>query len=260
MSEALPQSPFAEAVWFYQAPDVSVSAERGLRRALSRDWQSGTLQERTADLRGWLASNAWARARLVGFVGQVGEVLAVDPVHRSAAPVDAERSAAARLLGVSVRDLAASDPAGFAGFVLPGQLVTRTFPEETQGLPALAIVAIALAGAAATAYVAHQAAQLIDNYLAREDRAARLLETDAQAIRVIEKHTAREDQAGKPLPLDAASIAELDRLRGRQEELLRQIPPPVSSGVPEVGLSAGFGFGAALCAAVVAVGWYLQRG
>jgi hypothetical protein len=216
------------------AGDVSAAASRGVDRALSGDWRSGSLAERVDDFRGWLLAHAYAEARLVGSVAlAVGESVLIDPMPsphaQRLAPDATARADAARVLART--ETALAEAAGADYWETPDAFMTEGRESgDTGALPAVAVVMVAIGASAAISYCAHQAAQVVDNYLARSDRARAMLQADAQTLKVIEQHTAREDAENRVLPLDEASRSVLSALAKRQEALVTPAPSPVSSG------------------------------
>ena len=60
--------------WQHQdAAGIAAAAARGMKRASSQDWTSGTSQDRARDFRGWLVARAWVAGCLAGTVTMQGE-------------------------------------------------------------------------------------------------------------------------------------------------------------------------------------------
>lgn len=257
-------------MWVHAATVASVltgDAEAGLRRALERDWTSGTPVARVNQFRAYLAMSAWTAARMAGqgvVQGAGGEAMTARaaPNPLPSAPVDRSRIATAL---IRTQQLLAARLV-VEGDALPqvGDLRTEHEAEETSLAPlAVAAIAVAAVGiSAAYAYVAHQAAQVIDRQLARREATARLVETDARLVELAHDHAKRETDAGKSLPLDAATKEAMRILEARQKELLKQ-EPELKSGLEKLGGSVPFkvgaGIGIGLVFAALAAVWYLTR-
>lgn len=257
-------------MWTHAATTSSVLSEdaaAGVRRALELDWQSATPVARVNQFRAYLALSAWTAARMAGqgvIQGAGGEAMtaraAPNPVP--SAPADRARIAAAL---IRTEQLLAARLV-VEGDALPqvGDLRTEHEAEETS-LAVLAAAAIAVAAvgiSAAYAYVAHQAAQVIDRQLARRENTARLVETDARLVELAHNHAKRETDAGKPLPLDEATKEAMRILEARQKELLKA-EPELKSGLEKLGggvpFKWGAGIGIGLVAAALFAVWYLTR-
>lgn len=262
----LPDAPIVGAepppgpTWSHRAaPDLQEAAGLGLQRALAENWSTGPMPTRVAALRGWLVMSCWARASLVGHVEALeGDTLRLDPAPRSGLAAT-ERAEWAALLSATPALLAHGSP-GFGAWDMPHEFATDDGADgaDVAGLPVLAIAAIAISGAAAVAYCAHQAAQVVDNYLERDHVARQVLAADAQALQVIERHVDRERAEGKALDLDDASRAVLNTLGDRQKVLAEKQTSPVQSGAPSASTSAVIGFVAAAAVAVFVAGYAIR--
>lgn len=247
------------ATWIHKDPRTArVAAEAGLRRAYALDWKTGPLALREADFRGYLLAHAYAEAVFAGSVGETEGDYRLTLPSVAGLPNN-ERARVLRALRRTTDELAAQD-ASFALWTPPVAIVTegKELP-ETAGLPAIAVVAVALGAAAAVGYLAHQAAQVVDNYLARKHVLAQVVQADAQVTQLVTAHAERERSSGKSLPLDAATKRALDGLEGRQRELSKQTTPPISGGLPSSPFAA-FSAGAAVAAGLLFVGavWLLK--
>lgn len=245
-------------VWFHtDERGADVAGSSGLRRALSGDWASGPLDVRVDDFRGYLLAHAYARASLLGAVSEREGMWLLNPAVPENAR-ESERGLAALVMQRTTDALASGDPL-FRAWRCPRAVVTEAGrPLEVAALPALALVAVAVAGAAALAYVANQAAQVVDNFMARKQTLAQIVQADAQVTELVTGHVDRERKEGKALPLDAATKAALGELSRRQEALRKQTTPPIKSGIE--GAGSGFGLGAAIAAAALAAALFLTKG
>lgn len=258
-----PGLPTNVAWWYHQDNSgISVAAARGAARAASGDWTSGTQLERAADFRASLVARSWVSAKLAGTTQSPAEgpgplVIAADSPAVSDGDSYAKnsRARAACLLGQTPVILANAVP-GFAGWVPPRLMVTGDAPETS--FPPLIIVAIiavsAAVAAVAVAYCSNQAAQVTDNYLARDQALRELVQADAQTLAVLDRHVAREQAAGTTLPLDDVTVRALDSLEARQASAEKRAAgtPPVKSqlpGLPDWGVPA-IALGAVAIAAV----------
>lgn len=258
--------------WTYRDDAGLASAVAdGEARALSLDWTTGTLGARTRALRGVALETARAMALLVGAVEHSGGSelnplgsVAITPVlpHAIApgggelvSPMYAERHAAAARMYATLTALRfTTDPLDEAA--LPAHVTTIEAPEAT-GFPMVAVAVVAVAQAAAIAYVADRAAQVIDRQLSRNAKAAALVREHTQVLKLVEAHHAQEKAAGSALPLSAATKAALGATHARQTELvqsLTQEAPLPSAVLPST--SAGW-FSAGLVAAAAAVLWFV---
>jgi hypothetical protein len=227
----VPEAAVAQpGVWVHTDPAGQDQAARaGQARAMSADWQSGSVAERVRALTGWCVLKAYLMARLDGVVTLTEgdeNVLSIDPTPRSRS---GERVWAARVL-YGTADLLAQTTRPVVPYV------TTAAPAvgrgETGALPALAIVAIVAVSAVAVAYVAHEAAVVIDRNLARNADTARLVQADAAAQELVEAHVAREDAAGTTLPLDEATKTRLGALERLQGEIAKKTLSPMRSALP----------------------------
>lgn len=106
-------------------------------------------------------------------------------------------------------------------------------PGSESALPAILVLGLALTGAALTAFVAVQAAEVVDKHLARNSASSEMLAAHGAAIQMIGSHRDAElKQGGAPLPytqqeLDQIAILE-QRQRAALESLtgLNKLPPP----------------------------------
>lgn len=238
LSIALPEgTPPADSYWRHEEPSgIGVGATRALARATAKDWTSGTVKARAQDIRDWLVFRSWVAGRLSGVAGAAGEnqalVISVDYAAARAAVRVSERARAVAALGRTQAILAGEVP-GFFGWTPPRMFATGPDGETAFPLIAIAIVTIvvAVAESAAVAYLAHQASQVADNFLARRADLAELVATDATLLRALDAHAERETAAGKALPLDQAEARALGALEDRQRAIVARKTPPVADGL-----------------------------
>lgn len=248
-------------LWLHDEPAGLVRAvELGYDVAARASWGSVPTPEAVRALHGFLIETCALRARLAGSIsetpGQSPE-LTIDPRPRAGVP--AERVAASRLL--------ARTPEVLQGSALSSGIATRTAPGDAGALPAVAIVAIVVVGAAAVAYCAHQAAAVIDRDLARDAELQKLAALHAQTMALVRSHVEREQAAGKQIPLDAASKAALQSLGAAQQTIAERTETPLeplgslgaaaASSAKEAGKWFGLSSGALLVVAGVVL--YLMR-
>jgi hypothetical protein len=228
--------------WYHEdANGITEAAERGAQRALNADWTSGTSADRVRDFRGSLVARSWVMAALSGNAGMgngdgaAAGPLVIDVVYPDSPVTD--RARAVYLLSQTQIALASGVP-GLDKWTPPRLMVTGQ--PETGFPPAIviAIVAVSVAvGAVALAFCSNQAAQIIDNYLARDQDAKALAQADAQALAILDKHVAREMAAGTALPLDAPTTQMLDALEARQKTIAAKVQPKVDTpkvpGLPD---------------------------
>lgn len=235
--------------WIHSDQNLTAHVVSGLDRALRGDWQSGPLASRATELQALTIATVEQMARLVGRVtystlpdGSQSVLLEVPDRSNASEP----RRAAAGRLYATLRLLARpTRPAT--------DLETAARITDTGALPALAVVAIVVAGGAAIAYCAHQAASVVDRELARKETTRRMVEKQAAALNVIAAHTARETDTGRTLPLDAASRTVLDHLHAQQKELLEADPEPFADFLPQQ-VQAGAGVASWLTPLALTVG------
>lgn len=248
---------------------LNQDAANGLVRAkrTGSGWTQGSMVQRVNDLRAYLALSAWTAARLAGraaITGPPGEGGLAEADPRPLPSAKAERARAASALLRTQQLLAARLVVEGDLQPLTTDLRTEHKAEETQLVPlaAAAIAVGALGVAAAYAYVAHQAAQVIDRQLQRREKTARLIETDARLVELTHDHVSREQQAGRQLPLDEATKEAMRILEARQKQLLKD-EPELKSGLEKLGGSipfkVGAGIGLGLVALVIAGVWYLTN-
>lgn len=261
----LPGVPSGEGLsyWRHEDPQgISEGAARALGRALSRDWKSGTRAARAAEFRDWLVFRSWIAGRLTGTAGATGEnqILVASPDYEAAHGLAGnDRARAVLAIGrtpVVLAEMLPGGPGAFQAWTPPKMFTTGG---ETAAFPLVAVaivtVVVAVAESAAVAYLAHQAAQVVDNLLARSSAARDMVEADAQVLRVLDEHSARETQGGKALPLDDAERRALDELEHRQKTLLDRKTPPIDEPVTGGG---GFPWWSLPLAAAVGLALYLR--
>lgn len=228
------------STWTYHDPALSVHLARGMTRAASGDWSTGSLAQREDDFRALVVATAYQMAKLTGSAtettSQGGEVaIQIDPAPTRAAPY-ARRAAAWQLY----RTLAVLQ--GTTTTTDPGEMMAGgEDAADAGGLSLAAVVAISVAGAAAVAYCAHEAGKVIDRQLSRQESTRRMMKAHAAALGVIELHTEREAAAGRQLPLDDASRQVLDRLGAAQNTAAQDLGP-YGDFVPK-SIAAGAGSG-----------------
>jgi hypothetical protein len=233
----LPQGLSADSSWWYHEDPAGIgeSAAAAMTRSLNATgWKADALDMRVRDLRSLLVARSWVSARLAGTAGREteGGPLVIQPTFPGGEMTD--RAQAVATLGATPLALAMGIP-GFNLWTPPRLMVTGRKTETTfPPLIVAAVVAIeAVAYSAAIAYVANQAAQVIDNFIARRQAAQEMMRADAMAVTVLDKHVAREQDAGKALPLDDASRQVLASLAERQKILATSTArPPVESHMP----------------------------
>lgn len=209
-------------------------ADRALARAARGDWASESLPDRAADLRAIVAVSGVVRAGLAGSI-------VVEPAPPSltasiSSPDGGDRLFAAIALTATMIRLAESAPAGWrapaAVGTVDGEPAQRT--EASSGDAAIPWPAVALAGiavigwVAAAAYVAEDAAQVVDRQLARREATRRMLVHHADVVRRLDAHEDAERAAGRQLPMSTATIAAIEQLQGAQAAA-RETPMPRSS-------------------------------
>ncbi len=203
--------------WTHTDLELAARIGRGEARARSGDWQSGTLNERLADLRAYMLASLAAQADLVGATTTTAERATVDV--RAGTGIDPGRVEVAAALARTWEALA-------AGNTYPGPdlatVAAPSAPPETGAIQAAVVIVVALGIAAAACYVAYQGADVIDRQLARLTKAKELLQADETLKHLVDGHAAQERDAGKALPLSSATREALDLLRARQNELLKE--------------------------------------
>ncbi len=231
--------PKADAYWWHEdTRGMQAGATSGLNRALSGDWSSGSKADRVADWLDYLALRSWIAGRLSGAAGagsESGEPLIMAPDYAAARGLASTnpRARAVALIGQSGIALARQVP-GLESWTPPRIFVTGHPGENSDtGFPLIAIaivtVIVAVAESAAVAYLAHEAAPVIDNWLSRDATTKQMVQADAQVLKVLDVHASAETTAGKALPLSDAEVRALDELEARQKVLLNRQPPPVSN-------------------------------
>jgi hypothetical protein len=248
--------------WVHVARDPSeltAHVSRAMERARSGDWRADSAS--INDLRAYLAYSASVAAAVAGTVGQrrteEGLIESVDPRPRAGVRKDRGTLALALLRTPAIIGAQALGD-GLPPLGDVAEFRTATEPEET-GIAPLAIAAIAVASigaSAALAYVAFQAAQVVDRYLSRREATAQLMETDSKLVELAASHVAREQVAGTSLPLDAGTKAAVEALTQAQRQILKA-QPSLKSGFEQLGgaWSFGGGLGLGIVVAALAVAW-----
>lgn len=257
--------------WMHSASssdELGTDVARAMARAKSRDWASGSPVAQTNDLRAYLAYSAAIGSQFSGndeltTAAEVAKgIFRVDP--RPAASGEPIRTELARLLirtpallwAMVSRD-GVPEPGAFA------VLRTQHDPEEVGILPLVGIVAVAVASvgvSAAISYVAFQAAQVVDRYLARDEQTERLVEVDARLLELASNHAQREQEAKRSLPLDAATRQAMAQLAAVQNAIVQR-EPELKSGIEKLGTGSGGlfgGFSLGLVAAALLAVWLLK--
>lgn len=247
------QAPPPPGTWVHGDTRLGEHVAEGYRRALQCDWQSGGQADRVAAFRALLVERCHVMALLAGTVEASADefvALRIDPTIR--ASVTPERAWAAEVLYATPRVLEREALRG-------SQLQTETHA-DVGALPAAAVVGIAIAGAAAVAFVADRAATVIDRELSRRTEMQKLMQVDATALKVVREHTEREKQAGQELPLDEPTRQVLGMLSKAHAEISARVERPMSSPLPNLAgakpsswLSGGIGLGLGAAAVIVAL-------
>jgi hypothetical protein len=215
--------------WLHRDAGLAVSVEWAHSRALLGDWTSGTPAQRIDQLRALVAETAAAIGYYAGTIRTVqregGAVCLIDVRPQPGTP--AERLGVAGRLYETWRVLQVTDDGG-----AENGLETQAQPDTAALLPAVAVVAIAVAGAVALGYCANQAAALIDRHLARTEQSRRLMQVHVTALKAVEQHQAREEQSGTSLPLDAATKTVLESLKSAQQAVVERREEPFPSFWP----------------------------
>lgn len=196
--------------WTHRAAGalLSTDVERGLVRAESGDWSSGSRVERLSALRALMVQSAYLCARYGG--GLVSEREGLTAVDLFDALDILGTREPARTVVDTWKVLAPESASS------PEVLETRGGEETTGPLAAVAIVTGAVATAGVYAFVAYQAAAILDRQLARSQAARNLLAADAAVLRVLDSHREAEDRADRDLPFSDAERAVLSELVRRQ--------------------------------------------
>lgn len=226
--------------------ELTADIVAGLGRAISHDWQSGTPVAPVNDFRAYLAYSAATAATLAGLTVRLpdssedlsGGRWRVNPNPRASA--NQERVDLARALMRTWALLGAR--ARLDGLPGPGvQELTTQHDSYDTGIAPLVVAAIAVASvgiSASLSYVAFQAAQVVDRYLARSEDTQRLVETDARLVELAALHADREKAAGKTLPIDEPTRQAVSSLTAAQKQILQR-EPELKSGLERLG--GGFG-------------------
>ncbi len=233
-----PGTPPADAYWVHEdKAGISQAAARGLARAERGDWSSGSAAQRISEFRATLVYRSWLAASFSGNSGVNSErgALLAAPDYSLKVPGN-ERSRALGLIGrtpVLMRLATERQQGAFT----PAEIF-KTGAGDVGALPLAAIaivtIVVAVAESAAVAYCAHEAKQLIDNWLGRDQALKGLAQADAQTLRVLDDHAAREKEEGKALEFNEGERRALDNLETRQKDFSKKATADTSadSGLP----------------------------
>lgn len=256
---ALQSSPPAR--WVHHDAQLARHIEQAEARALRGDWKSGPFGARAREWQAIVAETAYQIAKLQGKATRIvtpqgEESLYIDP-RLTGPDVPAPRQLAARRLYRTLELLA-------AGAETSGDWETWAdqAPVETEGLPAVVMVAIVVTAGAAIAYCGHEAAKVIDRELSRKEESARLVQAHATTLDLVDMHTEREDREGRQLPLDAATRAALDALASEQDKIAGKIEPAYGGDLlPTAGPASPWDFktGALVGLAIGAGLWLVSK-
>lgn len=228
--------------WTHSDLSLAARAESGVLRARTEQWSQGPLNDRAADLRAYMLANAAAQADLVGTTTSGAGTVTIDT--RAGAGIDALRAQVAAAMAGTWTAL--SGGRVYSDKTLTTMAATHA-GSDAGALPAAAVVAIVIGTAATTAYVAYQAADVVDRQLSRIGRAKQLIQADETLRRLVADHTDEERRQNKLLPLSSATAQALDMLKQRQAELVKEQPKPD----PSTPLTTAVKWGLAAVAAIV---------
>jgi hypothetical protein len=224
--------------WTHTEPKVGALAEtilQGYKRAESGDWQSGTDAERTRAWYGLWIETAYCMAELAGRV-EKGQTIKIDPgVSPEASP---DRRRAAVILYQSAFLLMVEHERSGA---LETTIADDSKPTDTGVAPLVAAallaagVVVAVAQAAAVAYVATKGLELVNQELARRDDLRMLVKTHGAVLQIVREHVTRESELGKQIPLDPAERAAIDGLSATQKAIAQKQAQPLAPELERVG-------------------------
>lgn len=179
----------------------------------------------------------WTPADLRGFVayacsviGEMRDTPTVTADHRQIVDLssggffspECEQLAKAILGGFLV--LGAEPGTGKPRLLTSAIETSRPATPQAAGLEVWVIVVIAAAvGLASCAFIAREAAPLIDRGISREVSRQQLLQAQVELVKLAKAHADAEDKAGKPIPLNAAELAAIASLSKAADITLAKI-------------------------------------
>lgn len=111
----------------------------------------------------------------------------------------------------------------------PAFMESPTLPDTSAVLPAIAVVAIACAAAAAAGYIATIITQTQHGIAFEQEKTKRMLNAEATGIDMMGKHVEREKLAGKLLPFDDEERRAFRNIEGIQREIAKEKNVPLPS-------------------------------
>lgn len=210
---------------------ITESAQSGLNALAASDW-SAPASAAVANLRAVCA----LKLLLVGYL--VGTVtMQTDADGRQVAHVGADLSAVTGERAEMARSLLAPSVAYAmgAGLRAPVEDDFQTGGASDTGLwPIPIIIAAIVVGGSVTAWVAHEAADVVKFFKNANDQKDALQKADAAATEVISKHVQAEQTEGKALEFSEAEKLALGLARKRADDMVEQMKKrdTDSSGFP----------------------------
>lgn len=236
--------------WTHFDSTLDASAEKAIGRALSKDWASPGA---AADLRTLLAYT-------VSVVGRLRDAPTIGAGNRQV--VDTSKGNFLGIAGAEISQallgalcVLAVEPGTSKPQTFTGDFETSKSTQPNAGAwPVYVVVTVSVAvGLAACAWIAHEAAPVVDRHVSREASRQDLLYAQVQLLRLAKTHADAEEKAGKAVPLspaEAAAIAALSQAAQVSLEKIKNEKPYVSPSL--------FSFEAASGLALAAlVGFYL---
>jgi hypothetical protein len=223
----------ASGIWIHRDANPAEAIANGYARALAGDWRSGTLAERVRAFQALLVERSMLMGSLAG-------TIELNPAEGLAALINPSprrgTSGAPRELAIALYSTAGV-------FALRTEtdvhIETSSSPSETGFVIAWPVAAIAIAivvaGAAAIAYCAHQAAEIADRQLGRNEDAQRLAAKDAELMKLVREHQEQEQKTGRALPLSEAERLALQALQAQQQAIIAKPDGGIDSGLPSFG-------------------------
>lgn len=240
--------------WTHRDPEMWIASERAIARS---EWTSGTLERRAAELRALLVRSLAAASDMSTTVATTtasGVLMVPDPVGLTF--VDDDHA-----------DLAAAIVDAWAALVPPDEQrpIAEDIATQAGGSDAAAfqvavivgIVACAAVYGGVIAYVAHEAAAVVDHQLARITQTQQLVAQTGAITRMAEAHAAAEQAVGHSLPMSDVQRTAIAALSQAAQTVAKRKIPTVgdgSSSMVPIALAVG---GVVVGGAVV---YYLIKG
>lgn len=214
--------------WKHFTTETTETATAALESARNGTFATLSTEKRASQIRALLALSLQA-ATTTATPGPLG--LLSPSLYNG----DNERNAAGAAIARTAILLAPNQPGAAMNFNVrtwngaPAFISDPGLPETSAVLPAIAVVAIACAAAAAAGYIATIITQAQHGIAFEQEKTKRMLNAEATGIDMMGKHIEREKFAGKLLPFDDEERRVFRGLEETQREIVKERNVPLPS-------------------------------